>query len=199
MGYDIWANGEFQIEVDKKDAAIAAIRKAIDENPNAKQVTYKVKADPNDPISALDLYFQAGVIEEAEDGTLMLHFGDDCIRHEEYDLWLFQAAAPFCDPASEIFFKGEDGYEWSWDIEDGKVVEVGSDTVWGDDIKAPAAIQKIVEIVYHDGKPLSSLPGDPVTRAAALELAIANIETVLRDNNFGPQAGMSELERLADV
>lgn len=199
MGYDIWADGQFQIEKDKRDEALAAIRKAIDEKADARQVTYKSKMNPNDPISAIDLYFQSGHFEEAEDGTLVLHFGDDSTRHEEWDRWLFEAAAPFCDPSDQIQFKGEDGYQWAWEIENGKLIEVGSETVWGNDVQAPAVVQKIVEILYPEGKPLSAIPGDPVTRAAVLELAIANVETVLRDNGFGPQAGMSELERMADV
>lgn len=204
MGYDIWADGQFQVEKSKRDEALAAIRKAIAENPNARQANYKSKFDENDPISSIDLYFLSGHFEETEDGHLVLHFGDDSTRHEEYDKWLFEAAAPFCDPADEIQFKGEDGYQWAWRIEGGKLIEVCSGTVWGKDIEAPEVLQKIIELVYPGGKPASSLPDYDAGQimdsghSACLSL-IEAIESLLREHGFGPQAGMNELERMADV
>lgn len=194
MGYDIWATGEFNVGADKAADAIETLQMEIAANPQASKVTWKMKADPNDPVSQLDLYFQTGTIERGDDGSLTLHFGDDTIRHEEYDEWLFSAAAPFCDDG-DIFFKGEDGYEWGWEIKDGVLSEVQSETVWGADTQAPAVVQKIVETLYPDGKSVvaQSLP------AYEWEQLVTKIEAIVRENGFGPQAGMNELERMADV
>ncbi|NIP35976.1 MAG: hypothetical protein GWN18_13515, partial [Thermoplasmata archaeon] len=54
-----------------------------------------------------------------------------------------------------LYFKGEDGYQWVWTVKGGKLHEEGSEVVWGPDAKAPDTVQKLVEVIYPDDKPIT--------------------------------------------
>lgn len=159
-------------------------------------------------IKALNSMFE----EDAENFTftakvegkgILIAPDDETSRDLNEISWVFDALAPFVLPCPScnkgvskeaiLWFTGEDEDYWRWRFSNGKVIEEGSDIVYGDDIKSPEAIRAVVDLVYPDGRPASSLTG------VNYEELVQRIENVIRDNGFGPQAGKTELERLADV
>ena len=122
---------------------------------------------------------------------------DDGCRQVDNDQWIFAAMAPHMD--GSISFNGEDGHEWRWDFVGGKLEEIQSGRVFGVDMEAPSVIQKIVSLIYPehlDGRPITTHwdYADPEYEALMIK-----IEELLRGNGFGPQAGKSELDRLAEA
>lgn len=201
MGYDIWAGGEFEVPADKVSSAVKPLLQAAADKQGYPDIVSLAKEEqPNnspfsEPWDFLDDMLENATLELCEDGCLNLTFTDDSFRHEDYDQWLFEAIAPFCNPECSIEFNGEDGYKWMWEIQNGKIVEVGSETMFGLDTEAPGLVNKIIDLVYEGGLPVTS--GD--LSKAELEDILDKIETIIRETGFGPQAGKSELERLADV
>lgn len=200
MGYDVWAEGDFIINEDRLEEARPVILRAIAEKQGFKNIKELVEAEePTDDPGGDELpgfisnwALERFEVDWDENNNLSFSPPDDSFRHEEWDQWLFEVIAPFCNPSSRIEFQGEDQAKWAWAIERGQFAEHSGETVFGPDIKAPDVIEKIVSIIYPDGKLDTDYGGDML---GALHL----IENALREGGFGPQAGMTELERLADV
>lgn len=76
----------------------------------------------------------------------------------------------------------------------GKFENVYGTVVYGIDAKAPDVIDEIVKLLYLDGKPITSeLHGSDASGT------LDAIENLIREAGFGPQAGLTELERMAAV
>lgn len=202
MGYDIYTSGDWEIGENNAGDAIQAMLKGYAEKDGYNTIEDWIKAeepipDPlEDPMRYIENRLERATIYWTDDVVgFSIGFGDDCIRTPQDDEWLFEILAPFADPDAYIHFEGEDGYKWTWEVENGEFVEIGSETVYGNDAKAPDVVKKIIEMIYPDGKPMSATYTDPNT----LVTTIGAIESVLREAGFGPQAGMNELDRLADV
>jgi hypothetical protein len=205
MGYDVYASGSWDISDDKVEAFTRAMMKACEEHDGE---------DPETDLGPLDYLlfrFEGDPVLLEKDpngavaGGLQIGFTDqDSFRHDDDERWIFEAAAPFADEGDKIYFEGEDGYRWSWTVKAGALEVQDSETIYGQDVHAPAALQKIIDLIYPGGKPVSSLPdydsGQIMDKghAACLSLLEA-IENTIREAGFGPQAGMTELDRLADV
>lgn len=206
MGYDVWATGEWEIPADKGEAFAKALLEACAEKDGygSYQEFYDAEQPIPDPGESPSAYFDSRfdenvIVEGFDDGSYKLAFADDSVRNTDYDQWIFVAAAPFADDEDTIYFSGEDDYKWTWVARGGKLVEEDSETVYGQDMHAPAAVQKIIEVIYPehmDGKPVTAFfdYGD----LEYMEV-VQKIENIIREAGFGPQAGKSELERLADV
>lgn len=203
MGYDIYTSGDWEIGEDNAGDAIQAMLKGYAEKDGYNTIEDWIKAeepipDPlEDPMRYIENRLERATIYWTDDVVgFSIGFGDDCIRTPQDDEWLFEILAPFADPDAYIHFEGEDGYKWTWEVENGEFVEIGSETVYGNDVNAPAVLQKIVAVIYdpeNDDLPLSALQG------VDHEAIISQIENIIREGGFGPQAGKSELDRLADV
>jgi len=103
-----------------------------------------------------------------------------------------------------IEFHGEDDNRWRWEITNGKFDEVQSDVIFGNDINAPEVVEKLIKLIYYTEDPRRHQPGQPITsffdfNDPNYEKIVDKIEGILRESGFGPQAGKTELERLADV
>jgi len=91
-----------------------------------------------------------------------------------------------------------------WEIKDGKFREVSAEMIYDHDENAVPTIEKLIGIIYPAGKPASAdayYAGGCIVsseHSACLSL-IEEIENLLRETSYGPQAGMNELDRLAEV
>ncbi|MGE3483518.1 MAG: hypothetical protein AB7L09_02180 [Nitrospira sp.] len=216
MGYDIQAEGTFAVEAEFVDRAIASLLLAIEE---AKAVSHNCASDPRtthaaskfdpttDPVGYINCFFRSGKIV-LDSGDLCLHFGEDgdYIRHENWDWWLFDAIAKYAEKGSAIDFRGEDGHQWRWEITNGVLEEVVSGLVWGNDLRAPEVIEKVIALIYPSGQRCTLDPDlefesaeDGLDSYGKLEDILNRVADVLREGGFGPEAGKTELERMADV
>jgi hypothetical protein len=189
MGYDVWVDPSAGIAADKVPAAARALwdealkRELIEPDSTPYSTAEDLEDAVNEGFS--EYIF---TVEACGNGSLDFRAKEDYCRRPDEDQWIFEAMGPFIDGCIE--FKGEDGALWRWDFsEKGGLEEVDSDVVFGADIKAPAAIKKIVEVLYPDGKPNNIQSSYPQV--------LDEIETILREAGFGPFAGMSDLDAIA--
>lgn len=203
MGYDVTANGDFTLRAGTWKEAREAILLVCAKTDGYKSVEEWIEAEGPEPnpmwganydgfVEYIDDRLEHFVVGQNDEDGIFFISPEDRFKHEEEDMWLFNAAAPFCTPESSIHFEGEDGCQWRWDVVNGALEEVLGDTVFGRDIKAPAILEEIVELLYRDGKPLCLGGSDAIGTLDA-------IENLIREGGFGPQAGMSELDRVAAV
>ena len=203
MGYDVTADGDFTLRDGTWKEAREAILLACAERDGYSVIDEWIEEEGPDPnpmwganyegfVAYIDKLLEQFVVGQNDEHGIFFIAPEDRFRNEEEDMWLFKAAAPFCTPESSIHFEGEDGCQWRWDVVNGAFEEVQGDTVFGQDIEAPAILEKIVELLYRDGKPLCLEGSDAIGTLDA-------IENLVREGGFGPQAGLSELDRLADV
>jgi hypothetical protein len=198
MGMNVFIDGELVIQSDKVLEAGKLLLQAIagkDElDPEYLPSCYaqKIKT-PKGIVGILEKKMEAFQVHLEPDGRLT--FGlEDSTRREEQDQWIFEALAPAFDDGS--FHMSADDSLWLWDIKDGEFSVICGEIVYDHDDKAVPTITKILGLIYRDGKPLSSILnwGSP-----EFEEVMNKIETLLRETGYGPQAGMSELERLSEV
>lgn len=204
MGYDIYADGDWEIPAERVTEARKAILDHMRKEDGHSSVDAWVEHEEfiTDPRSCNLEDFSSWLtnrleIYHAVDTDGKLHLCPPCgdFRNYEDERWIFEVIAPFAIQArSEVSFQGEDGYRWLWEPVKGELVEHQSQTVYGKDANAPEVIRKIVELIYPGGKPIYASP-----ESFSMEEALTNIETIIREAGFGPHAGMSELERLANV
>lgn len=230
MGYDVWGDGEFTMKAEQLKKAIPVIVKAVGEHDGDETIlkaskrisetltqgfddengvtTQKMSAVlkllPKLIDSVLDENYKCD-IDDLGNLTLRVNMESyDSFRNSGNEMWFFEAIAPFCDADSCIEFHGEDGYRWRWEITNGKFVEVDSNVVFGNDIKAPEIVEKLIKLIYYTEDPRRHQPGQPITaffdfNDPNYEKVVGEIEGILRASGFGPQAGQTELERLAGV
>jgi hypothetical protein len=229
MGYDVWAYGEFTIKADQLKKAIPAIVKVIrDKLPiiyenifevitpvfsHSNEITPRISATlklvPQLIESALDERYSCSIGDLSANtfddlGNLSIEASGDPARDPDDEIWFFDAIAPFCEPNSLIEFRGEDDFRWRWEIVNSKFEEVGSEVIFGNDVNAPGVVEKIIKSIYHSGDTRQDKPGQPITaffdsNDPKYEDVVEKIESILRESGFGPQAGKTELERLAEV
>jgi hypothetical protein len=197
MGCDI-ACHDCLIPADKIEAAASALWEACGDGWaigfDTESERFTSAADIDD---ALDNYacWATSVTEDEETGALRIESPNRWVEHCEDDEWIFEALAPFLK--GEVHFEDDDCVRWIWAFSDSGIqhTSIRNEMVYGEYVEAPAAIDHIAKVVYPDGKPISAQELDRAT----LESALGEIEEALRARGFGPQAGMSELERLADI
>lgn len=205
MGYDIWPDGEWTISAEKADEALQAVLLRAAKNDGYSTIDSWIEKEEPDPcprtepidyINNRTDYDELIIVNNG--GELSVGFADEHIRHVEERQWLFEAVAPYAEPDSHIHFEGEDRYRWTWEVENGKFVENGSEVVYGKNVNAPACVEKLVDVIYPehmDGKPVTAFFDSADDYIGVVRL----IENIIREAGFGPQAGKTELERLADV
>lgn len=196
MGYDVWVDGELTILTGYTSEAADTLRAAIAEREDVTEGAI-LEGFTSTPTLCQLLKQSLGRFEACEDvnGNVELYV-EDSIRSEEEDEWIFRALAPYIEDGA-FYFRGDDDYRWRWRIKGGAFFEEGSDTIYGSDVNAPAALKEVVGLVYPphlDGLPVTASydTADP-----EYEIVVRKIEELLRIKGFGPQAGMSDLERLA--
>ena len=197
MGTDVYIDGELTIPEDKVLAAGKLLLQAISDEDEVDLVDL----DPEDhqkiltPKGILTLLNERMRSFEVElrPGHGLVFGVDDSTRREEEDRWVFEGLAPLFDDG-EFYMSAED-YKWMWEIEDGVFSEISAESVYGHDENAVPTIEKLVAIIYPNGKPIGS-PGNELGRGE-YEQIIEQIENLLRETGYGPQAGMNGLERLA--
>lgn len=209
MGYSVWIDGEWDIPADNVGPAfIAVIRHLMKRDKLAKPsddpegwVSYHYDIED---VRSASLFgdFLATTLDEYgfgagpdDDGNVSIWSPDTEQRIEDEYQWVFEVTAPFADPGSCIQFKGEDDAQWQWRIKNGKFLEEPAETVYGDDVRAPDVLQLVIDELYPGGTSVvkNSMP------AYDWEQLVNRIETIVRENGFGPDAGKSELERMAEV
>lgn len=180
MGYDIFIYGEATLQPERFDEALTVLRaEAAEEDgkPNDDSFEDLVQRHSHEHFHA-DKDAATGV------WTIANNY-EDGHRHTDDAEKLFQLLAPFLDDAS-IRFEGEDGHEWSWDIQDGKLTHDSADKVWGGGAAKASAFDEIVSALYPNGKFRKPIKG-----------TLDRIETIIRKAGFGPLAGLNDLEALA--
>jgi hypothetical protein len=213
MGYDVRIEGQLTIPADKVEAAARALfAKAIelgkwdwsddhtDKEGNRWGPAYDqdaLKNGINESLSDGCFYFWP-----VDDGSMIIEPSEDYVRREEEDEWIFHALASFIDDG-ELDLTGEDGYQWQWRIRGDEFHSVGGTTVYGNDAKAPDVLEEIIKVIYRPADHALS-PNQPVTALfdyadPEYEQVVVKIENIIREAGFGPQAGLSELERVAEV
>lgn len=201
MGYDVYANGEWTVKADKIEGFKLALLKQSAEKDGYESVDEWAEAedficDPRTEfVGWCQDRFDESLCVYITDEDISISFCDDSMRDVEDYRWVFELAAPFAEEGDCIGFQGDDGYKWSWDVVRGKFEEMDSAVVYGPDVNAPDTIQKIVELVYPEGRPVTA----DALEAFQWEQIVVKIEDLLREAGFGPQAGMNELDRLAQV
>jgi hypothetical protein len=195
MGYDVWVESEACILPDKIEDAARALWGAARESGILGEDTpvYTTAEDLTDAINE-NLSEYIFMVELRDDGTLFIDSNSDAVRHEEDDQWILEAMGPYV--TGHINFKGEDGNQWRWEFSEKGLKEVYGEVVFGDDIKAPEILGKIIKVIYPenlDGKPITSID------TPDYEWVVGMVENIIREGGFGPQAGMTELERLAEI
>jgi hypothetical protein len=195
MGMDVYVDGTLTIPSSKVLEAgqllLAAVleRDAIPEGQEKTHQAYEGVKTPEGVLKLIERKLERFGVTLENDGSLEFGMDDSC-RHEEYDQWLFEALAPaFAD--GEFYMSGDD-YRWKWVIEDGEFYEQTGETLYDYDREATPTIEKLVVIIYPNGKPITATPCDPA-------YVLAKVENLLREAGYGPQAGMNELDRLAQV
>lgn len=211
MGYDCWANGEWVIPKENykeaRDSLLTELAakygfesvKEWLESEGGKQdprrlgpkklVTWLGKHIQDD----MDIFFLS-----ESGGALVINPPDGEFRNPDESFWLFDALAHFADPEKSQFdCSGEDGAQWRYIIrtDRGGWTEEYAEPVWGKDADSPGVLHKIIDLLYTDKKPASA---QGLSKDEMCEL-LGRIEDAVREGGFGPQAGMNELERLAEV
>lgn len=205
MGMDVFINGELTIQASKVLEAGKLLLEAIyTRNSGCGDYGADVAEDdahryhewvktPKGIGALLEDKMESFDVSLEDDGSLT--FGVEfSTRHEEYDQWVFEALAPVIDDG-EFCMSGDD-YHWKWVIENGELSESHGETVYDHDSKAAPLIEKVVALIYPEGlkgKPIASLD------TPDYEWVVSMIENLLRETGYGPQAGMNELERLANL
>lgn len=207
MGYDIYASGDWTIPSERVADAMRAILEAKAEELEHESVDEWLKDSKLPDPRGLTLEdfskwadkhgLTENVIIATHEGSdlLCLHFPDDNFRRYDEDDWLFRAVASFAHPDSIIYFSGEDACKWRYVIANGKLSEESGDTVYGTDANAPAVLNNLINLLYEDGKPVST---KKLKKSDLVDL-LSRMEDVVREAGFGPQAGKDELQRLAEV
>jgi len=201
MGVDVYINGELTIPADKVMEAGTLLLKALVE----KKVDLHEHDDPDDPDTFETPKKVASLIEahlgrfkvELDDVGNIIFYQHDSVRHEDEDWWIFEALAPVIGDG-EFYMQGDDS-RWRWVVENGALSEDFGETLYGQDVEAVTLAQKIIDIVYPP-----HLGGRPVTAVydvadGEYEAIVEKIENTIRESGFGPQAGKTELDRLAEV
>lgn len=211
MGYDVYGGGEMMLGTERVAEASKALHDGLLSHTGV--IGWSGRTEPHAPtddsatlVEHLNEYLQGFCIYYTDGGDhIAIQAPDDSFRGLDDVENIFNLLAPFFDEHSDGFsWEGEDGYKWRWEIDKGKLLILNSEVVYGSDINAPFVVSKIIELVYPGGKPASSLPDYDAGQimdsghSACLSL-IEAIESLLREHGFGPQAGMNELERMADV
>jgi hypothetical protein len=186
MGYDIYGGGDAEIKAEHIQACAAAIYPASQGAMIwGKDVSLKKIPENHNELARALVTLTDNLFEfSAEDhGAVHIEGPDGCFRHLDDVEWVFKTIGR-C-------------YKWRWcfDPEEGLVVE-DSSVVYGQDSYAPNVVHKLVDVIYppeNDRKPISALDG------VDHEVVLLQIENIIREGGFGPQAGMNELERLAEV
>ena len=202
MGMDVYIDGELTIPASKvleaRDLFLKVLAKggcnyAHNDEPwtPGEHDTYET---PKEIVGLIKGKLERFGIELCDDGSIEFRLEDSSTRHEEYDQWIFEILAPVIEDGQ--FSMSGDEYHWMWVIEGGEFSESHGEIVYDHDSKATPTIEKIIEMIYpHDGKPLSATCDDP----NMFNLVINNIENLLRETGYGPQAGKNELDRLSEV
>jgi hypothetical protein len=208
MGMDVYVSGELIIPANKVTEARDLFLKMLAEGSKSVFADqpwsgkwHREPWTPDDPcvtpeefVSVLEDKFDRFGVELEASGDLTFGMSNST-RHEEEDLWIFEALAPVIDDG-EFCMEGE-GYHWKWVVENGELSEHEANTVFDHDENAVPTIAKIVTLIYPDGKPIGSAGHE--LGLGEYELVIEEIENLLRETGYGPQAGKTELERMADV
>jgi len=206
MGYDVRITGSLTLPADKVEVAARALFAAAVELKKwgkgdlaaATPTAEGLKEAVNEGLSERVLYFR-----DVDDGSMYLEGDEDYVRREEEDEWILKALAPFLDDG-ELELEGGDGNRWLYRIKGGKFENVYGTTVYGIDAKAPEILAEIIKVLYPNGKPLSASEdcnGGQIVSAehSACLSTLEELEDLIRNGGFGPQAGMSELDRMANV
>lgn len=211
MGMDVYVDGELTISATKVVEARDLFLKVLAEGEKdffldkewlkQKWIREPWVPDEDDPVETpeefvllLEEKFDRFGVDLEDNGSLTFGMGDSC-RHEEYDQWIFVALEDVINDGEFCF--SSDGCQWKWVIESGVLSESSGETVYDHDEKAAPTIDKIVALIYPNDEPIGSV-GNELGRGE-YELVIEQIENLLRETGYGPQAGMNELERLAEV
>jgi len=195
MGYDVRIEGWLGIPAEKVEEAAKALY-------DAAGTLGKWNAEAAEAAVCSDLGLEAAVNDGLSDGCFFvrpdfdngsvgIEGNDDYVRREEEDEWIFEALAPFIDDGA-LELHGEDGNQWLYRIKGGTFASVHGEVVYGIDAQAPEVLEKIIGLLYSDGKPVCLEGSDAIGTLDA-------IENIIREAGFGPQAGLSELDRMAAV
>lgn len=182
MGYDTHIYGSVSVKAEKFEEALAALRaRALEEDGEPSE----------DSFEDLVFRFSHEHFEASEDkhrpGVWNIEPLEDAHRHEEEAEELFIRLAPFLIDGDEFRFEGEDGCEWSWAIEGGKLVHDSAEKVWGDGQGKIDAFNQILEVLYPKGEFRTRFPKGTFDKIA----------TIIRKSGYGPLANLSDLEALA--
>jgi hypothetical protein len=186
MGMDVYIDGELTVPAAKLPEAKKLLLAAI--------VTEKggeIVEDPDgiDFLTLAEQMLESFGVQKEDNGDIT--FGVEySIRREEYDQWIFEALAPVIDDG-EFYMSGDD-YKWKWMVKDGEFGQADGEIVYDRNTRLEPTIEKIIELMYPGGKPLQAEGSDAIS-------TLNEIENLLRENGFGPQAGMTELDRMAEV
>lgn len=209
MGMDVYVSGELTIPANKVTEARDLFLKVLAEGQkntfmdeewsNRKWdrepwTPDKPCVTPEEFVLVIEGRLDRFGVQLMDDGRVIFFMGDSC-RHEEEDQWVFATLAPYIDDG-EFCMEG-DGYHWKWMIVDGELSEHEATTVFDHDANAVPTIEKIVALIYPNGRPVGSI-GNELGRGE-YELVLEEIENLLRETGYGPQAGKDELERLAVI
>ena len=181
MGYDVWIQGEVTLKRDKVDEALTALRaKAFEEDDEPCDET----------LDELIFRFSHEHFEATEDklrsGEWSIGPVEDSHRDVDEAEDLFKLLAPYLNDGT-IFFEGEDGDEWSWEIKDGKLGYDRADQVWGDDKGKIEAFDAVLKILYPKGKLRTRFPKGTLDKLA----------DTIRKAGYGPLAGLDDLDAIA--
>ena len=196
MGYDVRVEGYLRIPAEKVEAAAQALYAKAAVLKGWSNSDMRAVCTPEGLEAAVNDYNLSDgnfFVRPQDDGSVLVEGSDDYVRREEEDEWIFEALAPFMDN-DELGLEGEDGERWLYRISGGKFEVAYGTTVYGNDAKAPEVVERIVALLYLDGKPLTA----ELDGSDAIGTLYA-IESLVREHGFGPQAGLTELERMADV
>jgi hypothetical protein len=145
MGYYMnQRGGKFSIPIDKKDAALAAIKALADKPEQMSGGSYQggkevakwyswVNTEEFVEAETLKEAFSAWrwELEESEEGEIVnLYFNGEKLGD---DLLFLEAIAPFVEEGSYIHMEGEDGYYWRWLFKNGRVYEQSGTVVFDEE------------------------------------------------------------------
>lgn len=207
---DVCIEGELTIPATKVLEAGKLLLEAISEKAELVPACIPPKyvkqiETPKGILELLEESFERFEVVLETNGSLTFSM-EDCCRHEEYDQWIFEALAPVIDDGE--FCMSGDEYQWKWMIEGGELSESSGEMIFDHDSKAVPLIEELVALVYPEH--LKGLPfaADPDHRDScdcqsysqtAYSDLVDRIENLLRVTGYGPQAGKTELDRLAEV
>jgi hypothetical protein len=187
MGMDVYIDGELTVPAAKVPEAGNRLLAAAAEKVDAPDLDEEEIG--GDVFKLAEALLNRLEVTKESNGDLTFGLEDSC-RHEEDDQWIIEALAPVMEDGA--FYMSADDYRWQWQIESGEFSEVSGEIIYDHDSKAVPTINKIIELMYPGGKPLQVEGSDAVS-------TLYEIENLLRETGYGPQAGMAELDRLAEV